>query len=115
MRSVKVTQPRDSQSNGSNELMEFEWDAKKAESNAAKHGVSFTEAMTVFGDPLEFVIFDPDHSEDESRFISMGQSALGRLLVVAYTERESRVRIINAREAAPKERRLYESNRSPKQ
>jgi len=95
--------------------MEFEWDAKKADSNVAKHGVSFTEAITVFGDPLEFVIFDPDHSEDESRFLSLGQSSVGRLLVIAYTERESRIRIINAREATPKERRLYESKRSPKQ
>ncbi|MGA2985029.1 MAG: BrnT family toxin [Terriglobia bacterium] len=94
--------------------MEFEWDAKKADSNAAKHGVAFAEAMTVFGDPLELAIADPDHSEEEFRFLSMGQSARGRLLVVAYTEREGRTRIINAREAIPRERRQYESTRSPK-
>lgn len=89
--------------------MEFEWDARKAESNAAKHGVSFAEAMTVLGDPLELVISDPDHSEGEYRFLSMGHSAMGRLLVVAYTEREGRVRIINAREATAGERKRYES------
>ena len=94
--------------------MEFEWDAKKAESNVAKHGVTFPEAMTVFCDPLELAIADPDHSEEEFRFLSMGQSTMGRLLVVAYTEREGRTRIINAREATPQERREYESSRSPK-
>ena len=92
--------------------MEFEWDAKKADSNVAKHGVTFSEAMTVFGDPLELAIADPDHSEEEFRFLSMGQSTRGRLLVVAYTEREGRTRIINAREAAPQERRQYESTGS---
>jgi uncharacterized DUF497 family protein len=94
--------------------MEFEWDAKKADANVAKHGVTFSEAMTVFGDPLELVIADPSHSQDEFRFLSMGRSALGRLLVVAYTEREGRTRIINAREATPRERRQYESTRSTK-
>jgi hypothetical protein len=68
--------------------MEFEWDAQKAASNVAKHGVTFPEAMTVFGDPLELAIADPDHSEGEFRFLSIGQSAIGRLLVVAYAERE---------------------------
>ena len=90
--------------------MEFEWDPKKAKSNLAKHGVSFTEAMTVFGDALEIVIADPDHSEGESRFLSIGLSSLGRLLVVGYTEREGRTRIINARRATAKERKEYESS-----
>jgi hypothetical protein len=94
--------------------MEFEWDAKKADSNIAKHGVTFSEAMTVFGDRLEIVIADPNHSQDEFRFLSMGQSALGRLLVVAYIERQGRTRIINARQATPRERRQYESTRSSK-
>ena len=94
--------------------MEFEWDGQKAASNAAKHGVTFPEAMTVFGDPLEIVIADPYHSEDEFRFLSTGQSATGCLLVVAYTEREGRTCIVNAREATPRERRQYESTRSPK-
>ena len=91
--------------------MEFEWDADKAASNLDKHGVSFAEAMTVFGDPLEITIADPDHSESEFRFLSIGLSALGRLLVVAYTEREGKIRIIHARVAAPKERRAYESGK----
>lgn len=89
--------------------MEFEWDIDKATSNIEKHGVSFAEAMTIFGDPLEVAIPDPDHSEEEFRFVSVGRSAQGRLLVVAYTEREARIRLISAREAAPKERRNYES------
>jgi uncharacterized DUF497 family protein len=91
--------------------MEFEWDSAKATSNFEKHGVSFVEAVTVFADPLEVTISDPDHSEAEFRFLSIGLSASDRLVVVAYTEREGRIRIINAREAAPKERRDYESGR----
>ena len=71
--------------------MEFEWDANKAASNLSKHGVSFVEAMTVFGDPLEVMISDPVHSEAELRFVSIGVSEAGRLLVVAYTERDRRV------------------------
>lgn len=70
-------------------VMEFEWDPAKAESNVEKHGVNFAEAMTVFGDPLEVTIPDPDHSEGESRFLSLGCSGQGRLLAVAYTEREA--------------------------
>ena len=89
--------------------MEFEWDADKAASNLSKHGVSFGEAMTVLGDALEVMIPDPVHSDEELRFVSIGLSDAGRLLVVAYTERDPRIRIISAREAAPKERRQYES------
>ena len=89
--------------------MQFEWDPEKAVANASKHRVEFAEAMTVFGDPLEVVIPDPDHSEGERRFLSMGQSSTGRLLVVAYTEREGRIRLINAREATARERKSYES------
>ena len=89
--------------------MEFEWDPGKAVANFAKHGVSFPEAMGVFGDPLEVTIADPLHSHEEARFISIGLSEAGRLLIVAYTEREGRIRIISAREAAPRERRHYES------
>jgi uncharacterized protein len=88
--------------------VEFEWDGAKAAANLAKHGVSFPEAMGVFGDPLEVTIPDPVHSDEEARFVSIGLS-VGRLLVVAYTEREGRIRIISAREAAPRERRHYES------
>lgn len=89
--------------------MEFEWDPEKAEANLGRHGVAFTEAMTVFGDPLEVTIPDVLHSDGELRFLSLGMSQAGRLLVVAYTEREGRVRIISARVATPRERRDYES------
>jgi uncharacterized DUF497 family protein len=89
--------------------VEFEWDASKAASNVLKHGVSFAEAITVFGDPFEAVISDPVRSAAELRFVSVGQSHAGRLLVVAYTERLGRIRIISAREATPRERKQYES------
>jgi uncharacterized protein len=89
--------------------MEFEWDPEKADANAKKHGVDLAEAMTVFADPLELTITDPDHSEGEQRFLSIGLSTAGRLLVVAYTERAGRTRIINAREASSQERKHYES------
>ena len=64
--------------------MEFEWDPAKDAGNLAKHGVSFSEASTIFGDPLEVTIPDPEHSEDETRFLSLGISTESRLLVVAY-------------------------------
>lgn len=89
--------------------MEFEWDPEKEQSNLDKHGVDFTEAATVFGDLLEITISDPDHSIGEFRFLSMGHSSLNRLLVVSYTEREDRIRIISARTASSRERRQYES------
>jgi uncharacterized DUF497 family protein len=89
--------------------VEFEWDANKAALNLSKHGVSFAEAMTIFGDPFEAMIMDPVHSGAELRFVSIGLSAARRVLVVAYTERERRIRIISAREPTPKERREYES------
>jgi uncharacterized DUF497 family protein len=92
--------------------VEFEWDPEKAEENLRNHGVAFTEAQTVFGDPLEVTIPDPDHSDGEFRFLSLGRSAADRLLVVSYTERGARIRIISAREATPKERREYESEPS---
>ena len=80
--------------------MEFEWDLEKAAANAKKHGVEFAEAFTVFSDPLEVTISDPDHSEGEQRFVSIGLSTSQRLVVVVYTERAGRTRIINAREAS---------------
>ncbi|MGH2759905.1 MAG: BrnT family toxin [Actinomycetota bacterium] len=90
--------------------MEFEWDSEKADSNLAKHGVSFDEAATAFGDPLSLTIADPDHSDDEERFILLGESFAGRLIVVGYTERHERVRIISARIATRNERRSYEED-----
>jgi len=89
--------------------VEFEWDPDKERSNIERHGVDFTEAATVFGDPLELTIPDPDHSVREFRFLSTGHSALNRILVVSYTEREDRIRMISARTASPKERRQYEA------
>ena len=90
--------------------MDFEWDPEKGEVNLERHGVAFNEAVTVFGDPLEVTISDPDHSEDERRFLSLGKSDAGRLLVVAYTERGTRIRIISARETTARERRAYEGD-----
>ena len=89
--------------------MDFEWDPAKADSNESKHGVAFEEAMTVFGDPLEVTISDPDHSMEEFRFISIGLSKAGRLLIVSYTERSQAIRLISARLATVRERREYEA------
>lgn len=93
--------------------MEFEWDDGKAASNEQKHGVSFPEAQTVFADPLALTGYDPDHSDDEERYITMGTSLDGRLLVISHTDRESRVRIISARVASRRERRDYEDGSFP--
>jgi len=82
---------------------------RQVEKNLAKHGVSFGEAATVFGDPLSITFRDPDHSADESRYITIGVSLRGRLLIVAHTDRQDRVRVISAREATRSERRFYES------
>lgn len=88
--------------------MEFDWNPTKAEQNLRKHGVSFTEAATIFADPLELLIYDPDHSVIEDRFVSIGMSASGRLLVVGYTERGSTIRLIFARRATMPERIDYD-------
>ena len=74
-----------------------------------RHGVSFDEAATVFGDPLAVTIHDPDHSQEEERFLTTGLSNRHRLIIVAHTEREGRVRIITARDVTPRERSQYES------
>ncbi|MBI1749948.1 MAG: BrnT family toxin [Acidobacteria bacterium] len=86
----------------------FEWHWKKAESNARKHGVTFDEASTVFGDPLALLMPDPDHSLDEERYLVLGVSNQQRLLVVAFAERPPRTRLISARRATPNEWRRYE-------
>ena len=88
--------------------LSFEWDKRKAESNLKAHGVSFREATTVFADPLAITISDPDHSSAEMRFLDIGRSCFGRLLVVSYTERANKIRLISARPAARNERRQYE-------
>ena len=90
--------------------MDFEWDDAKHRQNVSKHGVGFAEASTVFGDPLEVTVSDPDHSMAERRFLSVGISARGRVLVVSYVERaDDTIRIISAREASRRERNDYES------
>jgi uncharacterized protein len=89
--------------------MSFQWNPSKAVSNAKKHGVSFEEAVTVFGDPLAVTILDPDHSVGEFRLLTTGLSGSQRLLVVSHTERSGEVRLISARLATRQERRSYES------
>lgn len=88
--------------------MRFEWDEQKAASNLNKHGVSFEDAVTVFGDPLSDTAPDPDHSLEEHRFIIIGSTESGRILVVAHTDDGQTVRLISAREATYGERGFYE-------
>jgi uncharacterized protein len=88
----------------------FEWDPAKAAANLRKHGVSFREATTVLADPLSVTVSDPDPSDAEERYIDVGISAQGRLVVVVYTERGTRIRIISARKATTAERRKYEES-----
>jgi uncharacterized DUF497 family protein len=88
--------------------MDFAWDEAKAASNAAKHGVTFAEAETVFDDPFFLDFYDPDHSDDEARYLIVGRSKAGRLLIVAYTEREDQHRLISARLTTRQEQRDYE-------
>ena len=92
--------------------LRFEWDARKAASNRAKHKVSFDEAVTVFGDPLGRIIDDPRHSETEPRSVLLGQSRRHRLLVVLFTEYGEAIRLISARKATRRERRTYEEGES---
>jgi len=88
--------------------MRFEWDDRKAAANEKKHGVSFHEAATGFGDPLAITFADPDHSENERRYVTFGMSRVDRLLVVAHADRERRIRIISARTMTRHERKIYE-------
>ena len=90
--------------------LSFEWDENKARSNLAKHGVSFEEATTVFGDPLSLTIPDPAHSQAEDRFIVLGYSHQRKLLVVVHTERGDSIRIISARRASRRERKNHEES-----
>ena len=89
--------------------MEFEWDPEKAANNIRKHGISFHEAATVLGDPLGTTFPDPDHSRGEHRFVTVGVSSNGRLLVVCHTERRASVRLISARRATRRERNRHET------
>jgi uncharacterized DUF497 family protein len=90
-----------------NELR-FEWDPRKAATNRAKHGVSFEEASSVFGDPLGLIVDDPRHSHGEKRNVLLGLSERHRLLAVMFTERKEMIRVISARKVTRRERKYYE-------
>ena len=90
--------------------MLFEWHGKKAAANKKKHGVSFEEATTVFTDVLSLTIPDPLHSEEEERFVIIGQSSQQRILVVVHTDCGNRIRIVSARLATTHERKRYEES-----
>jgi len=92
------------------DALTFEWDPDKAAANKLNHAVTFEEALSAFHDPLGRVLPDPDHSVSERREILVGHSRRGRLLLVAFTQRSSRIRIISARRATRRERRAYEDN-----
>lgn len=91
-------------------MLKFEWDAPKSSANLHKHGVSFEEAASVFGDPLALTFADPDHSIREARFVTIGQSHRDLLLVVAHVERGQTIRIISARKTTKHERTIYEQD-----
>jgi hypothetical protein len=88
--------------------MEFEWDPSKSNANLKKHGISFHEAATIFGDPLSITFNDPDHSVGEHRLLTFGHSISNQLLAVVHTERHGKTRIISARRATRQERKIYE-------
>lgn len=90
--------------------MEFEWDPRKAVVNLTKHGVSFQEGATVFGDPLGRIVADPRHSRGEQRFVLLGLSREARLLAVMFVDRGAAIRIISVRRATRRERRDYEED-----
>jgi uncharacterized protein len=90
--------------------MEFEWDPEKDAANVKRRGISFTEAASVLEDPLSTTFPDEAHSEDEVRFVTIGVTRGGRVLVVAHTERDDTIRIISARRATRREREFYEQS-----
>jgi hypothetical protein len=89
-------------------MVNFEWDPGKARQNHRKHRISFQEAATVFGDPLAVTYPDPDHSASEQRFITVGMSSVGRVLIVAHLDRNENIRIISARKTTQRERKHHE-------
>ena len=90
--------------------LKFEWDRRKAILNIKKHGVSFEDAATAFGDPLSVTVHDPKHSDDEDRFLLLGETQDKKLVVVAHTDRKDTIRLINARPATRQEREDYEKS-----
>ncbi len=91
--------------------MRFEWDKEKAKSNIKKHKITFDEAVTIFYDPVSATFTDPDHSINEYRFITIGCSNQGKLLVVCHIDRDEVIRIISVRQATPKERKKHENEK----
>lgn len=91
-------------------MLAFEWDPEKAAANYGKHGVTFEEASTVFGDPLARIVDDPRHSVGEERFVIIGLSRHSRLIAVMFTERQEQIRIASARPVTRAERRNYEES-----
>jgi uncharacterized DUF497 family protein len=89
-------------------VVNFEWDPGKARQNRRKHRISFQEAATVFGDPLAVTYPDPDHSTSEQRFITVGMSSAGQVLIVAHVDRSENIRIVSARKTTKRERKQYE-------
>ena len=90
--------------------LRFEWDEEKAKQNLKKHGIPFEEAATVFGDPLSMTIDDPLHSTTEQRWVTMGLTYQQRLVVVVHTNRGSTIRLVSARKAMRREKRVYEED-----
>jgi uncharacterized DUF497 family protein len=87
--------------------LRFDWDLNKASKNIKKHEVMFDEAATVFDDPMFVTVIDEEHSDDEERYITIGVSRQGRLLVVAHTDRAGQIRVISARKATKYEEQFY--------
>ena len=90
--------------------MTFEWDQQKEQSNLVKHNVSFKEAQTVFDDPLYVDFYNPDHSQNENRYIIIGASSMGHILLVSYIERGNITRIISARKVTKQEFKTYQES-----
>lgn len=90
--------------------LRFSWDAGKAAANLRKHGIEFVESTTAFDDPLSITVPDPDHSIGEERYLLVGATARGRLVVVAHLDEGEEIRIISARDATPQERKAYEED-----
>ena len=88
--------------------LSFEWDEIKAKENLRKHEVSFEEGKTIFNDPFLFTFPDYEHSVDEERYVNIGLSVTGRILILTHTERQDKIRIISCRKATARERRFYE-------
>lgn len=91
--------------------MQVDWNKNKVASNLSRHGISFEESKTVFDDPLYVDFYDPYHSEDEERYLIVGESNRGRLLIVSYTERGDSIRLISAREVTRTEREAYKNGK----